>query len=112
MYTSEDSCSDMSSKADVPIDLTIEGTMVTSVKIDSTTHETTAEGHALFRTASKRWFFVAFANCAEKCVSSDGYHNCQGPLKVDYSFHLTNSNELGERRPRAGGFDTRKSLFF
>ncbi|KAH8051279.1 Rab-like small GTPase [Aureococcus anophagefferens] len=59
------------------------------------------------RSKTNTWFFVVFANCADSCTSETGYHNCQGPLVLDYTFHFTNGSENNDKEFSADDLDRR-----
>ena len=110
VYKGDESCSERKAKATVAIDLSTTSAFVQSVEPDDLNRVLKSRGQAYLRSKTNTWFFVVFANCADSCTSETGYHNCQGPLVLDYTFHFTNGSENNDKEFSADDLGTVETL--
>ena len=110
-YDGDESCSERKAKATVAIDLSRKSAFVDDVRPDDLNRVQKSTGRAYLRSKTNTWFFVVFANCADKCESSTGYHNCQGPLVLGYDFKFTNGADAEQREFSADEIGTMEAMY-
>ena len=107
IYESSMACWERREKATTVIELGMEGqSFVESVEKNGDL-TTTTKGSAYFEANENLWLFIVLGNCQAECPGNRG---CQGPLEMEYAFHLTNGKDARRREFSADEIGTLETM--